>query len=85
MIEIQVKDFCFTCNGKGSTPTELICEACKGEGEVFNWITLEALSEIVADIQFRKTAKFNFPENEPNVFNNSHAIEEIQINPNPNI
>jgi len=82
MIEIQIKDFCFTCNGKGSTPTELICLLCKGQGEIFNWITIETLSEMVADIQFRKSAKFEFPEHESNVFN---ITEEIQINPNPNI
>ena len=85
MIEVQVKDFCFSCNGKGSTSTELICLACNGHGEIFNWITIEALSEMVAEIQFRKSAKFDFPEGETNIFNSSHTMEEIQINPNPNI
>lgn len=85
MIEVQVKDFCFLCNGKGSTPTELICTSCQGKGEVFNWITIEALSEMVAEVQFRKSAKFDFPEDETNPFMGSRKIEEIEIMPNPNI
>ena len=85
MIEVQVKDFCFSCSGKGSTPTELICPICKGQGEVFNWITIEALSEMVAEIQFKKSAKFDFPEDTSNPFTNSKKIEEIEIMRNPNI
>ena len=84
MIEVQVKDFCFLCNGNGSTDASFMCVPCNGQGEIFNWITIEKLSEMVADIQFQKTARFEFPEKELNIFK-PEEFKELEIQPNPNI
>jgi hypothetical protein len=89
MIEIQLRDACFSCNGRGTFRSKEVissmCTDCEGQGSIYSWITIEKLSDMVAEAHARKSARFDFSEEEHNLFNNPKKIEEIQINPNPNI
>jgi len=81
MIKVQLQDDCFICLGHDSN-----CESCKGLGEIYTWISIEELSNMMAEIQLQKIERYKFPSTEENIFQNPFSTDnDLDITPNPNI
>jgi hypothetical protein len=90
MIEVQLRDACFSCNGRGTFRSKEVissmCADCEGLGSIYTWISIEELSNMTAEIQLQKIERSKFPSIEENIFQNSFSTDnDLNITPNPNI